>query len=1348
VGARNDKEDHTRKEEKEGYGVRPWACAKMSLSVRPSGRDKKNRCRRLREDKEMVRRGLRRSPYVKLSWVEPTHAHQVQTAALVDTGADWSLLAESELSSMERSEIKAVDMVGQGVTKQTLPIVGAVWRSVKLGNVVVPDQRFIVVSEMITEVILGADFWARFGEFTLDFKEGRLKIPKLGISVKLWESPRDDELRKEDEGVGIAVVTVNRTRVPGFSEALVEASIDGGIRDGETVLVDPMLGSEEMFGVPYSVATVRNGRIKIRVANAGAEELTVDEDTRLGVAFKDFTTCPTAAPNWKRGKVASTTNKQRDDISRMCGSNKDLDKKRRLELTNVLQEFADVFYSGGEMHAVNVGVEHEIRLRSNTAPIAHRPRRLSPDEEEEVKAEIDELKDMGLVRESNSPWAAPIVCARRKNGALRLAIDYRGLNAVSVPATMHPIPRVDDLFDRLGEARYFSVLDAKSGYHQMPLSAEESELTAFVVPWGQYEFSDVTPFGLKGAGYSFQRFMSTILGDCNYTDALCYLDDVLVWGRTWEEHQERLRRVLGRIREAGLKLSGSKCKFGLKEVEYLGTTVRHGMLSISKDRVKVLRELPKPSTVTELRSALGAFAFVQRWLPGLAGVSRPLYRVCSGKTKKQLEWGPEQDAAFERLKELTAGAVELKIPDLDKEFILVTDGSDVGVGSLLAQRSEEDHDVLQPVAFYHHALSEHEKKYNTTDKELLAVVLSIKKFRIYLGKKFCLITDHKAVKFLKTLNANDEKGRRGRWIEFLQQFDMVLQYRSGASYELSMADYLSRVTASGKVETRGDIGVVSSRADGKEMVVGLLGREEIMKAQSEDPQVARWISMLGKGMTCTEEVMVERMMLDSDGLLRVKYSGGRRTSVKPWGVKEIYRIVVPKAMVKPVLYLVHDSPAGGHMGFRRTYKRCREVFWWREMSQDVKEYVGNCEGCGKNKYVTHPNVAPLQETDVPDQVFDKIQVDFLGPFPQSTAHDYIYALQIQDILSRYVVFVPTLDCTALTAATAVYEDWLCKYGPPSIIQSDRGTHFSAEVFKEMCELAGIKHKMGAPGHPHSQGQVERQNQLNMQVRCLAQNKVDLWPQAMLRVAFAHNTSLNETTGVSPYEVVYGRDPRTVEKILLKESQSSGNVTASVETDKGLMKQHVEELSEAKLAITQEIKKRTIHAQKIRAEGNFRKGEKYTVGDEVRIKLSTSERGKQGGKKMAPLYSDGYAVKEVLGQGWTYMLQPLNGHGAVKMRHFNELKELRRYPEQEDAHPTVVLDVQTRKDDVTLPTRKNTHIGKQTQGDGPEQTLRRSKRNRHPVVKLSMTETTGKRYMEEPVPLTEDTTISEEEEDEE
>ena len=507
-------------------GVKPWACARVSIVVRPNERGNKNRYRKLREDKEMVKRGLRRSPYVKFKWMESTEQPRSETAALVDTGADWSLIAENELSYMEKSELKAVDMIGQGVTKQTLPIVGVVWRSLQLGEVVVPDQRFIVVADMITDVILGADFWARFGEFTLDFKNGLLKIPSSGISVKLRESPESEEDGGYREMEGIAVVAADRVVIPGFCEVVVAATLIGKVDDGEHVFVNPLLGNEEVFGIPYSVATVKDGRVMVRMANVGEEELTVDEDTSLGLAYRDFTACPTVMSSEKRGKAMTRNTKRRADIDQMVGT-VGLGKEQRGELTNLLQDFEDVFYQGGELHAVKVGVEHKIRVKSNTAPIAHRPRRLSPEEETEVRDEIEELKDMGLVRESNSPWAAPIVCARRKNGALRLAIDYRGLNAISVPATMHPIPRIDDLFDRLGEANFFSVLDAKSGYHQMPLAKEETEMTAFVVPWGQYEFCDVTPFGLKGAGYSFQRFMSTVLGECSYTDALCYLDDVL-----------------------------------------------------------------------------------------------------------------------------------------------------------------------------------------------------------------------------------------------------------------------------------------------------------------------------------------------------------------------------------------------------------------------------------------------------------------------------------------------------------------------------------------------------------------------------------------------------------------------------------------------------------------------------------------------------------------------------------------------------------------------------------------------------------------------------------------------------
>ena len=170
------------------------------------------------------------------------------------------------------------------------------------------------------------------------------------------------------------------------------------------------------------------------------------------------------------------------------------------------------------------------------------------------------------------------------------------------------------------------------------------------------------------------------------------------------------------------------------------------------------------------------------------------------------------------------------------------------------------------------------------------------------------------------------------------------------------------------------------------------------------------------------------------------------------------------------------------------------------MTKDITKFVNGCELCGKNKHMTHPNVAPLQVMDIPEGVFDKLQVDFLGPFPVSTAHDYRYALQIQDILSRYLILVPTETDDALTAANVLFEDWVCKFGPPKIVQSARGPHFASKVFEGLCELAGVKHRMGAPTHAESQGQVERQNQLMMQVRCLAENNVDCWPNAMVRVA--------------------------------------------------------------------------------------------------------------------------------------------------------------------------------------------------------------------------------------------------------
>ena len=1275
--------------------IRNWSCARVKLTVKTPDKKVNGRIKKLRRDKAGFE-NLHRTPYVKVEWINNESGERSSLVALVDTGADWSLMKESEMSEEERDELQPTDMVGQGVTKQRIEIIGEIWRTIVIGGVEVPQQRFIVVQDMVTPVILGADFWARFGEFAIDFQRRKLKVQSLNLSVDLFDSV--DDCRTGGKGCSqrdknVAVFCSRETKIPPFSEILIRGKLSGGTYDeGSEVLIEPTRDDNDLFGTPYCISTVRGGHTFVKMANVGDEEVLLEEGTVIGKVAKSFTVSNVGA---MRTNGRGTNAKGKDiDIDRMCG--KQLSKQQKSEMKSLLYEYQDVFYNGGELPSVTIGVEHSIRLKKDAAPVAFRPRRLSPDEETEVREEITSLKKMGVVRESNSPWAAPIVCARKSDGKLRLAIDYRGINNISLPATLHPIPRMDDLFDRLGEANYFSVLDAKSGYHQMPLVKGEGELTAFVVPWGQYEYLDRTPFGLKGAGYSFQRFMSKILGECNFVEALCYLDDILVWGRTWEEHQERLRNVLEKIQSANLKLGAAKCSFGVLEVEYLGTTVKNGMLRVSEQRVETLRQLPRPNTITELRSALGAFSFIQRWLPGLAEASRPLYEAIKGSGRKPLVWTEEMTGSFGKLKELTARAVALRIPDLNKPFTLVTDGSDKGVGSLLAQSEGE---MLIPVAFYHHALTEAEKRYNTTDKELLAVVLSIKKFRVYLGRPFTLITDHRAIKFLDTMDMNDEIGRRGRWIEILQQYDMERVYRSGKSYELSVADYLSRVDRGGKVSGEGQVVVVRTAEKGKVVPERIVDLDKLKDLQGKDELIARWKNrILNQGTDCVsvekkDQQLVNRMVVDGEGVLRILVSGGRRNKQRPFGVRERHCVIVPDSMRADVMNLVHDSPVGGHMGFKRTLRRCGETFWWKGMRIDVEAHIKGCERCGKNKHVNHPNLAPLQLTDIPERVFDRLQVDFLGPFPPSTAHPYRYALQIQDILSRFVAMVPTERNDAETAAEVLFEEWICRYGPSKVIQSDRGTHFTSQVFQKTCHLAGIQHRMGAPGHAESQGQVERQNQLMQQVRALAGNDVDKWPQAMLRVVYAHNGHENETTRLSPYQMVFGTAARTMEGVFMERGMIK-------EQDKEEETQKAEcgGLQAVKEDLAQQAATATLEAQKLRSEESCRRGAQYVVGDCVRIKLSTSERGRLGGKKMAPVFSDVYIVKEVLGGGWTYLLTPANGVLKDKVRHFNNLRKAETGKAEEEVDEYTVIR--------TEPDRAET--SKRKENDTKEQGVSRTK----------------------------------------
>ena len=573
--------------------VRPWTCARAEIRVLPPARGSCKRKRGLDTMKEIAAEGITNTPYVRVDWAKGDC-----DAALLDTGAQWSLISSSKLTAEERENLDGgKGLSGRGVSGEEIDVLGVVWRSVNVGGLLFEKHRFIVVEKMICGIILGIDFWSRAWGMEFDFNDKSVKLNK-DHRVQLYYHPKEATKGCEENAntENFQIKVKGRQVIPGRTEKMI-CCVAPGMKEGCEYFVQPITGSDNLVSTPYGLITgTQNNTLFLKVANLAEEEITMEKGRTIAVAQKDI---------WVRNFKGKETIRGRKpkkgeeiDIDEMIGEN--LDSRKKAHLRSILKGYEDVFYNGGLLPIVKMGIEHTIEEEEGKTPKVAKPRRLSRELEDEVRKHIEDLLLKGVIRPSNSKWAAPIVCVRKTDGTLRMAIDYRALNAISHTATLHPIPLVDDLLDRLAKAKYFAVLDAKSGYHQLPLKAEDSEKTAFVVPWGHFEFAERTPFGLKGAGYSFQRMMSVVLGASNYTDALCYLDDILVWGENWDIFVKRLKTILEKIRNAGLALGPSKCRIGVTEVSYLGCTIMNGMVKISKQRVEQLRKIERPENVKAL----------------------------------------------------------------------------------------------------------------------------------------------------------------------------------------------------------------------------------------------------------------------------------------------------------------------------------------------------------------------------------------------------------------------------------------------------------------------------------------------------------------------------------------------------------------------------------------------------------------------------------------------------------------------------------------------------------------------------------------------------------------------------
>ena len=417
------------------------------------------------------------------------------------------------------------------------------------------------------------------------------------------------------------------------------------------------------------------------------------------------------------------------------------------------------------------GVDHHIELLPDTKPISQPGYRASNSDNDELKKQIDELLNMGFIRPSTSPYASPVLFVKKKDGTMRMCIDYRALNKVTVK-NKYPLPHTDELFERLTNAQYLTKLDLRSGYHQIRMAEDSIAKTAFTTRYGLYEYV-VMPFGLCNAPATFMAMMNNILRSELDKSVIVFLDDILIYSATQEQHILDVRRVFSILQQHKLYVKLSKCEFGTKQCEFLGHIVGGGNIAMSPGKVKTVNEWPIPKSISELRQFLGMCNYYRKFIKNYSEIARPMYELLKGNI--QYTWSNKQQLSFDKLKQCITTEPVLKLPDDSKPWIIYSDASGYAVGGVLCQ----DHGSgPQPVLYASHKLSGCELNWPTHDKELFGIVFMVKTCKPYLqGRKVTIYTDHKSLQYVKTQPHLSAK--QTRWVQFLDTFDWEVQYKEG-----------------------------------------------------------------------------------------------------------------------------------------------------------------------------------------------------------------------------------------------------------------------------------------------------------------------------------------------------------------------------------------------------------------------------------------------------------------------------------------------------------------------------------------------------------------------------------------
>jgi transposase InsO family protein len=782
------------------------------------------------------------------------------------------------------------------------------------------------------------------------------------------------------------------------------------------------------------------------------------------------------------------------------------------------------------------GYDHHIELEERNT-LGYSPLyKMSVEELEAAKQYLVDNLRKGFIIPSDAPFGSPILMARKPDGGLRFCVDYRRLNAIT-KKNRYPLPLIDEILERVSKAKIFTKLDIRQGFHRIRMHPDSEDLTTFRTRYGSYKYK-VMPFGLTNGPATFQHFMNDTFMDYLDDFLTIFIDDLLIYSNNELEHEEHVKKVLTRLREAGLQASIKKCDFHVTRTKYLGFIISTEGIEVDPEKTAVIRDWEQPTTVKGIQSFLGFCNFYRKFIPEYSRIARPLSRL----TRQNIPFDFNDDCrkAFQTLKDKLLSAPILAHYHPDRPTLVETDASQGVVAGVLSQLGEDK--CWHPIAFYSKTMEPAECNYPIHDKELLAIVRALKEWRpelegLQANDRFEILSDHRALEyFMATKELNS---RQARWAEFLSRFHFTLKYRPGK--QNTLADALSR--QENDVQAQDQIG--------KRYRTQILLKEECLDTRiirelkeslkSQETEVVQ-MDMDQSSLGLDEMLLVDKLISANrtSPTLAAHKSRLEKASVDSHSCKSDYelrdglllhkgRLVVPteegETLKVRLLDEVHKQASTAHPGRAKTKDLVKKRYFWPGMGKYIDRYVANCHTCRRTHAPKDLPPGLLSPLPIPERPWQHISMDFQSLPKDKHGYDAIFV--VVDRLSKRAISIPCHKTTDAKEMARLFLIYVYRYkGAPLTIVSDRGGQFISAFWKEFCKLLGTKLKLSTAFHAQTDGQTEIMNQyIALRLRPYVNYYQDDWSEWLPMIDFANACLFNESTRMSPFFIENGYEPR-------------------------------------------------------------------------------------------------------------------------------------------------------------------------------------------------------------------------------